>query len=175
MCNFSPVKRSLVAEPRPLRYCDTPASASRELLCHYFHTKAYKKQLCARNSQPFYFQTSPWRSSCGAYRRSVPVRCAWIKRSTLSSSPVDIWWCAKNVHRHWGSVRSAEAWSRAPYGPSSHNSPGLCHRSMTEYWSNLDARGWLQWNRKHKITCSTVFEDVSLHMGPYLKSKPKLF
>lgn len=44
MCNFSPVERSLVAEPRPLRYDDTPASASRALLLSSFpHKDVLKK------------------------------------------------------------------------------------------------------------------------------------
>lgn len=84
----------------------------------------------------FHFQTSPWRSSCAACRRSVPVRCVWIKKSTSSSSHVGIWWCAKNVRRPWGSVRSAEAWSKAQYGPSCRNWPWaeLC---VTEIWLNI--------------------------------------
>lgn len=74
----------------------------------------------------FLLQTSQWRSSCGAYRRSVPARCVWIKRSTSSSSPVDTWWCVKSVRHHCESARSAEAWLKAQFEPFSHKQEVRC-------------------------------------------------
>lgn len=76
-------------------------------------------------------QTCQWRSSCDACRRSVPARCAWTRRSTLSSSHVDTLWCARNVHHPCGSARYAEAWSKARSGPSCHNQHMLwLHRDL---------------------------------------------
>lgn len=88
----------------------------------------------------FFLQTSPWRSSCGACRRSVPARCVWIKKSTSSLSHVDTWWCAKSVRLPCESAQFAEAWLKAQFEPSSHNQGGcetrsvthMCHNNVTE-------------------------------------------
>ncbi|KAF6725718.1 hypothetical protein FQA47_013579 [Oryzias melastigma] len=64
------------------------------------------------------FQISLWRSSCDVCRRSARARSAWTKKSTLSSSHVDIWWCAKSAPHRCESARSAEAWSKARSEPS---------------------------------------------------------
>lgn len=122
--SLSSIKRSRITKSRSFRYCpfthewistkqihkSTEIHVIR-LTCHW-HAELCTEILC-------FLQTSPWKSSCGACRKSAPARCAWTKKSTLCSSPVDTWWCARNVHRPWESAPSAEAWSKAQCEPSS--------------------------------------------------------
>lgn len=96
--SLSSIKRSRITKSRSFRYCPlTHEWISKKqihvttLTCQW-HAELWTDIL-------YFLQTSPWKSSCGAYRKSAPARCAWTKKSTLCSSPVDTWWCARNAHR----------------------------------------------------------------------------
>lgn len=96
--SLSSIKRSRITESRSFRYCQFTHEWISKKQIHVIRlTRHWHAELCT--DKQYFLQTSPWKSSCGACRKSAPARCAWTKKSTLCSSPVDTWWCARNVHR----------------------------------------------------------------------------
>lgn len=96
--SLSSIKRSRITESRSFRYCQFTHEWISKKQIHVIRlTCPWHAELCT--DILYFLQTSPWKSSCGACRKSAPARCAWTKKSTLCSSPVDTWWCARNVHR----------------------------------------------------------------------------
>lgn len=128
-CNFSPDKWSCITESRSFRYpqiwevfCFVWVFFFAFCLVCSFDTKGIRYRSCPERLSIiwkifikvtwfcFIPQTCPWKNSWGDFKRSVHVKCVWIKRSTLSLYHVGTWWSVKSVHLHYASAPSVEAW-----------------------------------------------------------------